>query len=323
MGNLQSFNKPEKSLESVPAVSLLPSTQSPTTHPDAHPVPRNVEFHCFSTDRRFRSTKHSAPLKSQARDESRVGFLDLPAEIRNDIYTQLFVHDGYVRLTPQAPTRIAGMAFFRVCKQVHDEASSVLYAANSFYCTVKHEIRVQSGTKIKLREEDLREGWFPSQGGNQDREHQGNVWGVIFPAPRYQRWLTRITIDATINIIVISGEKALLEFGTPEYIRTKSTNGEWYYYLKKETPAQNIEDVAKMREDVQAVFIETYNNMQMLWGEKPEGRNWEGRLVIAKSGWPSRSTSTSTQIMISFYEGSEDEVATKRALRQRRPELQL
>jgi len=62
----------------------------------------------------------------------RAGFLDLPAELRNEIYREVFVADS--RLDFAKPTQLSrGAAFLRTCRQVHEEARSILYSENEFF----------------------------------------------------------------------------------------------------------------------------------------------------------------------------------------------
>ncbi|KAK5124537.1 hypothetical protein LTR85_001754 [Meristemomyces frigidus] len=70
--------------------------------------------------------------KQRHSNEPRAGFLDLPAELRNEIYRLTFVGDG--RLNFANPTTFSkSAAFLRTCSQVHDEARSILYAENDFF----------------------------------------------------------------------------------------------------------------------------------------------------------------------------------------------
>jgi len=72
----------------------------------------------------------SAPTSPPAKKRS--GFLDLPPELRNEIYRQVFVAD--TRLDFAKPTNFSrGAAFLRTCRQVHAEGRSILYAENDFF----------------------------------------------------------------------------------------------------------------------------------------------------------------------------------------------
>ncbi|KAF2275584.1 uncharacterized protein EI97DRAFT_467757 [Westerdykella ornata] len=116
-------------------------------------VPRK-ELHCSSDDPSSqRKIPHQAP-KSHAADPSKASFLDLPPELRNRIYAQLFIlPDNYIRLTRENRTNVPSLTLLRTCKQIHDEAASVFYAGNSFYVAVErflvlHSYRMDSQPEI-------------------------------------------------------------------------------------------------------------------------------------------------------------------------------
>lgn len=72
-------------------------------------------------------------LVHQSEQERRqyAGFLDLPAELRNEIYRLIFVTpDCFNFDSPSNFSRSA--AFLRTCKQVHEEGRSILYSENHF-----------------------------------------------------------------------------------------------------------------------------------------------------------------------------------------------
>lgn len=59
------------------------------------------------------------------------GFLDLPAELRNEIYRLIFVTEDVFNFdSPSNFNRTA--AFLRTCKQVHNEGRTILYSENHF-----------------------------------------------------------------------------------------------------------------------------------------------------------------------------------------------
>lgn len=71
--------------------------------------------------------------------ERKKGFLDLPAELRNKIYRHLSRGPHPYHLHPLVGTtnlrplsRVSGITLLSTCKQVHDEASSILYGENGF-----------------------------------------------------------------------------------------------------------------------------------------------------------------------------------------------
>ncbi|WPH00460.1 Hypothetical protein R9X50_00328900 [Acrodontium crateriforme] len=62
----------------------------------------------------------------------RAGFLDLPAELRNEIYRMAFVRKNRLNFgSPKNFSRSA--AFLRTCSQVHQEGREILYGENEFY----------------------------------------------------------------------------------------------------------------------------------------------------------------------------------------------
>ncbi|KAF2773735.1 hypothetical protein EJ03DRAFT_305317 [Teratosphaeria nubilosa] len=69
---------------------------------------------------------------SQGASKGRAGFLDLPAELRNEIYRLVFVSEEHFNFG--GPTNFSrGAAFLRTCSQIHAEARSILYGENEFY----------------------------------------------------------------------------------------------------------------------------------------------------------------------------------------------
>lgn len=275
-----------------------------------------AKFECSSSDKRTTGNKPTQAVtrKSRRIRSSRGSFLDLAAEHRNYIYAQVLIHSGggnHIRVTRESPTRIPELSLLRVCKQVHDEASSFFYSANSFYCSVNHRIHVVNGRKFQLREEDIRRRWF--QWADRDQQQGDQDWGVLFPAPRYHRWLTRVTIDATISITVSKAERGVYFFDR-KYDEGLKMDGKERRHGAADDAAQVSKSQGKMvtliNSDARNIFLRTYENMRDLWGQKPEGRSWEGRLVIGQdTAHPQK-----VQFMISFYEGEEEERMTRGAL---------
>ncbi|OCK79475.1 hypothetical protein K432DRAFT_299781 [Lepidopterella palustris CBS 459.81] len=74
------------------------------------------------------------------RQDTTFAFQKLPAELRIQIYEELLVDAGSfvvlaARLQPQRPkqTKTLYTAILSTCRNIHDEASSVLYGSNSFW----------------------------------------------------------------------------------------------------------------------------------------------------------------------------------------------
>lgn len=69
----------------------------------------------------------------QSTNKTRITFLDLPGELRNEIYKLLLVSQtAFISVhRPHSQETIAGN-ILRVNKQIYNEASSVLYGGNTF-----------------------------------------------------------------------------------------------------------------------------------------------------------------------------------------------
>lgn len=119
-------------------------------------------------------------------NSSKASFLDLPPEIRNNIYSRVLpITNDYVRLTPKKSTKIPELAsLLRTCKQVHDEVASLFYASNSFYCSIEDSIGLGVEKTDKPINFSILEKVHPN--------------GITFPAPRYHQYVTRITIDIKV-----------------------------------------------------------------------------------------------------------------------------
>lgn len=209
--------------------------------------------------------------------------MDLPAELRNDLYARFLIVDSYVRLTAHKPTRVPGLAILRVCKQMHDEAASIFYAANSFYCYVEKEIHIARDMTFA----------YPKT-----CNHQFRLWAlspdpeveasdIFFPSPRYHVFLTRITIDA----------KVAFTFSAQNFPPTWDT---------KDDEKWTVE--VKVQEGLNKQFYRTYERMMALWEEKE--RRWEGRMLAAHDG-----SSQVSRYTVSFCEEAEEECRTKGVLR--------
>jgi len=99
------------------ANTLLSSTPAPPSEvPSLTPAP----------GRRGKKTKPAERLRPGA------GFLDLPAELRNEIYRLVFVAD--LRLNFANPINFnRGAALLRTCRQCHQEGRGILYGENTFF----------------------------------------------------------------------------------------------------------------------------------------------------------------------------------------------
>jgi hypothetical protein len=83
----------------------------------------------------------SYPTLMTRRSESARSFLELPAEMRNQIYELLFLRDEPIRLRASrldTASRysmvhaVPGISILSSCRQVHAEATAILYSHNAF-----------------------------------------------------------------------------------------------------------------------------------------------------------------------------------------------
>ncbi|KAK6000832.1 hypothetical protein QM012_003557 [Aureobasidium pullulans] len=83
-------------------------------------------------DSGYSSTSSVTSEISKPSTASKRSFLDLPAEIRNQIYRLTFVSDE--RLDFAYPNNFSrSSSFLQTCRQVHEEGRSILYSENTFY----------------------------------------------------------------------------------------------------------------------------------------------------------------------------------------------
>lgn len=106
-----------------PIVLHLSADSAPTTPAAPVEVPTLPQ----KSKQRKRNRKEPKPTKSAG-----AGFLDLPAELRNEIYRLTFVANG--RLNFGCPMNFGrSVALLRTCRQVHGEGRGILYAENEFF----------------------------------------------------------------------------------------------------------------------------------------------------------------------------------------------
>ncbi|KAK4902909.1 hypothetical protein LTR27_000848 [Elasticomyces elasticus] len=91
------------------------------------------------------------PAVSTAAIIGKVSFLDLPAELRNQMYEELLPTVETIWIYPLGEVRVnstdkASTAFMATCRQVHEEAASILYAVDS------HRVYISSSGAIEFLE---------------------------------------------------------------------------------------------------------------------------------------------------------------------------
>jgi hypothetical protein len=175
---------------------------------------------------------------------------------------------------PNAPTKIPALVLLQTCKQIHDEAASVFYAANSFYVQTSQHVKLIPGQPPALPH--LSKKYLATLSG-------GEGGGLFFPAPRYHLYLTRLTIDTKIF---------LPDF--PSRIPSRSL------------PQESLErDSETWREELEMQLLDVFSEVRGLWEEK--GTKWEGRLVSQEGLAIPRFLC----VTMSFSDEEEDEVATR------------
>ena len=96
--------------------------------------------------RRAVSEPPTSPKRRRHTFRRLVGFLDLPAELRTQIYELALVSREHIDLlsfasprTYQRPFQTTKLspAILQTCKQVYEEASDVLYGLNTFYLNIR------------------------------------------------------------------------------------------------------------------------------------------------------------------------------------------
>lgn len=79
-------------------------------------------------------------VESRQADNSKMGFLKLPPELRNKVYNLVF--KDKTKFDFLSPTNLQhSSAFLRTCRQVYEEGRTVLYGENVFYFARNKEMR--------------------------------------------------------------------------------------------------------------------------------------------------------------------------------------
>ncbi|KAF2736160.1 hypothetical protein EJ04DRAFT_575624 [Polyplosphaeria fusca] len=265
MGNLCSRQLNNGSAITVDRVSR---GESDPARPHPVTVQGSEEFRCVNPAQPKPNKAAQKILNSQSADNSRAGFLDLPAELRNVVYRDLFVFPGYVRLLYLSPTKVSALALLRTCKQVHHEAASVLYGTNSFYCSLKKHAHIELDQEAGFHA--ISNLYFVAP---QLELYYGEtgaalqalaIDGIFFPAPRYHRFLTRLTIDCRVELR--HSLTRVLDFAD-----MVMRHGDEYHEL------------FRVRDALNGAFQEVFKKMGELWGEKDT--EWEGRLICLQKDW--------------------------------------
>jgi hypothetical protein len=96
-------------------------------------------------------------VESQQLDNSKMGFLKLPPELRNKVYNLAFKDKNKFDFTTPTNFRHSS-AFLRTCKQVYEEGRTILYGENTFYFGRNKEMRrpFWAGERKEIGYKDLR-----------------------------------------------------------------------------------------------------------------------------------------------------------------------
>ncbi|KAF2496795.1 hypothetical protein BU16DRAFT_341874 [Lophium mytilinum] len=235
---------------------------------------RTTEVATSSTFKRYKTERENCTPISLRAEQSKASFLDLPPEIRNHIYGQLLILDDYIRPTSNIPN----LRILEVCKQVHDEAASVFYAANSFYCSWGTRAIAYENVPLDMIKFPKISAPWPE--------------GLIWPALRYHVYLTRVVIDARVDLYVLNHLQNVSDFTGQHHCALMA--------LEKE-----------LRERLSKSHME----LAELWAAKE--RPWHGSLSCVR---PQRTaylcSSTYLNAMIAFCEGEEE--VTKNLVRRYR-----
>lgn len=99
------------------------------------PITRTTQTH-FLTLRQYSNHPTMQDRRSRPIDDTRASFLDLPPELRNEIYRQTLTSNRALRVsewTLKSTTihQQVSVALLVTCRQIHTEATAILYGANT------------------------------------------------------------------------------------------------------------------------------------------------------------------------------------------------
>jgi hypothetical protein len=184
-------------------------------------------------------------------------------------------------LAPQKRTKFPGLILLRTCKQIHDEAASFFYEANSFQCYILKLIPVQCASEGMIQCPSLNSFISPTN----FLDPLAIRGGIIFPAQRYHQYLTRLSIG-----VMASFQTFDMTTSSRQLLRLPSGN--------LDTTRANV---GKTKQAMQQEIHRIYQHIGTLWSRKDDV--WSGRAVM-----PARST-TMTELVywIEFDAGGEEE----------------
>jgi len=215
----------------------------------------------------YRRPDRGEAERSSAINPWQHGFLDLPAAVRSQVYTYLFLVEDEIQITPSQVTKVPELILLQTCKQLHAEVAPFFYASNTFHCNVKKLIPTQKATE---------QPQYPSIRAPLDcrtlRDPLNITGGVFFPAPRYHQYLTHLTIH--LDVTIAHFEIAPLGSSMPTFTKPDTEGG------------LTCTDMSKMHQTIEHKLLRVFRRIRELWQEKDEA--WTGKLVIPeRTSWTS------------------------------------
>jgi hypothetical protein len=138
----------------------------------------------------YKTSRASVSHTSASEDPQRQSLLNLPGEVRKQVYAELLTLDVEVRITPTHVTNVPGLVLLQTCKQLHDEVVALFYSRNTFSCVVTKIVPAQKSS--------IEDPQYPSSKSAIDSRTLHDPLnisdGIFFPAARYHKNLTHLVI---------------------------------------------------------------------------------------------------------------------------------
>ena len=136
--------EPRELSETIPPITLSihvePGHQGPIqVQLDLHSLCTQISASQFGNHLQ-RHPNQLSILRSNSIDKTKVGFLSLAAELRNQVYRLLFVTEKPLDFSRLDNFRRSSQ-LLRICSQIYDEARPLLYSENKFIISRRHSSR--------------------------------------------------------------------------------------------------------------------------------------------------------------------------------------